>query len=402
MMRHLFKLVWNRKRANALVILEIFAAFMVLFVTLTVALYFVGNFNKPLGYEWNNVWRVSIDVGQASDDEWSEETVNRFRNLLVEVKNMPEVANVAGIQYPPYLQGNSVWGGGAGHPDIYSNEVTDEVFDVLQMDVVAGRPFQASDDAFAWTPVVIDRDLARAVFGNQSPLGQRIDPMWGEKVEGIPDLPDFRVVGVISDFRKDGELEPEHNMMLIRTKVGDVKSRPPRNLVLRLEPGSSNFEQELVRRLQRTAPDWSFSVQPLSRTRDLALRLQLAPLMIGVLIAAFLVLMVGLGLTGILWQNVTRRTAEIGLRRAVGASARGIHSQILLEVFIVVSIGIALGVLLVIQIPILGWMKFLGPSTIPFGIVASALSIYGITTLCALYPSMLAARVQPAEALHYE
>ncbi|HUO84884.1 MAG TPA: FtsX-like permease family protein, partial [Thermoanaerobaculia bacterium] len=164
----------------------------------------------------------------------------------------------------------------------------------------------------------------------------------------------------------------------------------------------TGFEEDLVKRLQSLAPDWSFTVQTLERSRDFWLRLQLAPLMVGGVIAGFLVLMVGLGLTGILWQSVTRRTSELGLRRAVGASAREIHLQILTEVLILVSLGIGLALLLVVQIPIFGWLQFLGPSTIPLGVIAAASMIYLITTLCALYPSILASRIQPAEALHYE
>lgn len=398
MILHLLKLVWNRKRTNLLIIFEIFAAFLVLVVTLTAAIYFIQLYRQPLGYDWRDVWRVSVDVGRSSDDQWSEEMVNRFKLMLDEVERMPEVESVAGIQYPPYSSGTSEYRA-PGKPRFFTVEVTDDVFEVLRVPFVSGRPFDETDNVLSEIPVVLDRDFARAAFGNENPIGQSFDPT---REEPGTEAPRYRVVGVIEDFRKNGELEPERNMMLMRTRVGDISSRPPRNLVLRLAPGSGAFEEELVSRLAQIAPDWSFSVQPLERGRDASLRLRLAPLLVGLVIAGFLVMMVGLGLTGILWQSVTRRTAEIGLRRAVGASAGKIHTQVLVEVLILISLSIILGVVLVAQVPILGWMSFLGPTAIPLGVAAAAALIYATGTVCALYPSALAARIEPAEALHYE
>ena len=61
-------------------------------------------------------------------------------------------------------------------------------------------------------------------------------------------------------------------------------------------------------------------------------RSRLVPLALGATIAGFLMLMVALGLIGVLWQNVTRRTREIGLRRAAGASHGDIRRQVIMEV----------------------------------------------------------------------
>ena len=52
MMRHLLKLVWRRKRASALIMVEIFLSFLVVFIVATLGLYFAGNYRRPLGYDW--------------------------------------------------------------------------------------------------------------------------------------------------------------------------------------------------------------------------------------------------------------------------------------------------------------------------------------------------------------
>jgi putative ABC transport system permease protein len=112
--------------------------------------------------------------------------------------------------------------------------------------------------------------------------------------------------------------------------------------------------------------------------------------------------MVALGLTGVLWQSVTRRTREIGLRRAMGASGPNVHRQILAEVALLSTIAVIAGSIVILQLPILGAFKIVTPAAFTLGFVTSLATIYALTILCGLYPSWLASRLQPADALRYE
>jgi putative ABC transport system permease protein len=162
------------------------------------------------------------------------------------------------------------------------------------------------------------------------------------------------------------------------------------------------FEETLTRRMQDVAPAWSFKVQSLAELRDANHRQRLTPLLAIGLVAAFLVLMVALGLTGVLWQNVTQRTREIGLRRAKGATARNIYGQIVGEILMMTTLSLALAVVLVLQLPFLGLLSYVAPRVLAASLFASIASLYALATLCGLHPARLATRVQPAEALHYE
>ncbi len=70
MIRHVFKLIWNRKRTNFLMMTEIFVAFLVLFAVVALGVYTADNWRRPIGFSYERVWSVSIDMKQVSDDSF--------------------------------------------------------------------------------------------------------------------------------------------------------------------------------------------------------------------------------------------------------------------------------------------------------------------------------------------
>lgn len=398
MIRHLIKLVWNRKRFNFLITLEIFVSFLVLFAVMMFVVYYANNYRQPLGFDYENVWNVEIDVKQQSDDYFTPEQHALTRQLYLAVKDFPEVESVASALSVPYQMSGS-----RGEREFNGRmveferaEVTDDLREVLHLDVVAGRWFSREDDAANFHPVVINRRMAEVVFGSQDPIGKVFD------AEGTR-TKEARVVGVVSEFRKGGELSAPDNFLFIRKNLNDPKDRPPRNLLIKVRPGvTAEFEERLAAKLQAVAKDWSFEVTPLVNLRESLFREMILPVVVLGIIAAFLMIMVALGLTGVLWQSVTQRRKEIGLRRAKGATAARIKNQILGELLIIATFGLLIGALVVVQFPLLDVIGFISGEVYLYSILASALTIYLLTILCGLYPSWLATKVQPAEALHYE
>lgn len=406
MIRHLLKLVWNRKRANALVIVEIFFSFLVVFVLATTALFLASNYRRPLGFDWTDLWTVSIDVGQQTNDEYTPEQVETFAQVLREAEQLDRVGSAAGVLSAPYSGSSSqtVMSLGDGPPqEIEINEVTDGALETLDLDLVAGRWFDRSDDGLAWQPVVIDRDLARAFFGDGEAVGRWLDEKPRKAAGSMPERPRRRVVGVVSEFRQHGELSAPGNYMFLRKRVGDPGQRPLRNLLLEMTPGTpAAYEEEILARLQAVAPSWSFVVRPMAEMRESSFRLRLAPVIVGAVVGAFLMAMVALGLLGVLWQNVVRRTRELGLRRATGATRADVHRQISMELLLVTTFGLLLGILLAVQLPVLDLLPSLSSGVVTAGIATAVALLYALTLAAALYPSWLAGRVQPAEALRWE
>jgi len=395
MIRHLLKLVWNRKRANALIMLEIFISFLVLVFVLTMAISTVGRWGKPLGFEWRDVWQVRVDTGRTPQDA-DPEGAAMVERVLREVRTFPQIESAAASGMPAYSTATwtGVWRVDGKRIETTRDDVTDDFATVMRMPIVRGRWFSAADDGASYRPVVVDEDLAHAMYGNADPIGRKFNE----------DDREIRVIGVVPPYRKYGELSaPNVNMAFTRDSLRGAHAQAPRFLVVRVRPGTpAAFEETLTKRLHDIAPEASFRVTRMESARRLMNRIRMIPVVVGGIVALFLISMVTLGLTGVLWQNVTRRTRELGLRRALGASGANVRRQVVAEVALLATIAVVVGVAVVAQLPMLGIFRVVTPAIFTAGILAALGVIYAITLLCGMYPGWLASRVPPAEALRYE
>lgn len=417
MIRHVFKLIWNRKRTNFLMMTEIFVSFLVLFAVVALGVYTADNWRRPIGYSIDRVWNIGVDMKRASDDTFDATQQETIRQVMLALDEFPEIEASAGTMLAPYQFGSSSsayqWRGRRIEYGVA--EVTDGFKDLLGLQVVEGRWFGPEDDGQTYDAVVINRTMREDLFGTGEAIGQNLSN--DRSPDGSEPERIRRVVGVVEAYREDGEFDGTRNYAIYRkTMAGGAPGpgerpdagsrrarRPPRNLLIRVAPGTTAaFEERLIKRLQAAAPEWSFEVETLASMRDSAIRFAVAPLVAVGLVAGFLMLMVALGLLGVLWQNVTQRTREIGLRRAKGAARGDVQRQILGEIGVMTSLALLAGVLVAIQFPLLDIIYFVEPHVYAIGLAISVTAIYLLTLACAWYPSRMATRVEPAEALRYE
>ncbi len=419
MIRHVFKLIWNRKRTNFLMVLEIFVSFIVLFAVVGIGVYTLDNWRRPIGFSYDHVWDVSIDMKQVSDDDFTQAQAETVRQVMLAFKEFPEIEQAAGTMLAPYEFGASSssyrWHGRMIEYGV--TEVTDGFGDLLNMTIVEGRWFGPQDRGQQYAPVVINRTMREDLFGSGPAIGQTIDqdsnpdeaprrPRPGEPA--IPPEKPRRIVGVVEAYREDGEFDGTRNYVIFRKDMdvfdaADRRNRPPRNMLIKVRQGTTvELQERLIKRLQAAAPSWSFEVTPLSDMRSSAIQFALVPLVGVGLVAAFLMLMVALGLLGVLWQSVTQRTREIGLRRAKGANRMNIRRQILGEITVMTTLALIAGVLVAIQFPLLDIIYFVEPHVYAISLAISVTAIYLLTLACGWYPSRMATGVEPAEALRYE
>lgn len=396
MTKHLLKLVWNRRRANALIVTEIFISFLVLFAVLATAITVGRRWNEPLGFQWRNVWDVSMEFDFDRHEKADPALQAAMFRIVDEARAFPEVASVGISNTPAYSFSTSEGTRMINNRDVTLkyDDVSDGFAETMQMRVIRGRWFNAGDDASAYWPVVLGADAAAAIYGDADPIGQKIEE---------DETTTLQVVGVVDTYRKDGEVAGSDQMMFRRISPNARYGRLGNHLMVRVHPGTPpDLEQRLATRLQQVLPDVSFRVRHMERMRMNMLRTRLAPVIVGAIVGAFLIAMVALGLTGVLWQSVTRRTREIGLRRAMGASGPNVHRQILAEVVLLSTIAVIAGSIVILQLPIIGVFRIVTPPAFALGFVTSLATIYALTILCGLYPSWLASRLTPAEALRYE
>jgi len=397
MIGHIARLVWNRKRANALTIVEVAFSFIVLFAVVLLGVMYLDNARKPLGFDIDRALNVEIDVRQQTDDEWTPEQIERTRTLLTTVRSLPEVEMAACALSVPYQFSSSIGVQRFGGREIEfeRDEVTDDFAELFGLEITRGRWFSRDDNAALIPPIVVNERFATAVFGDDDPIGKVLN-------ESDPRSA-TRIVGVVRDFRKGGELASDSHFMFERANLENPALRPPRNIVVRVRPGTNaQFEEKLAKTMQDTVRDWGFAVTSVESLREQAFRFRMTPLVVLGIVSGFLLIMVGLGMTGVLWQNVTRRTKEIGLRRVAGATPRDVFVQIVGELLVVTSIAIAIALVVVVQAPIFDLIGSVPVAVYSLAVVVSVLLVYGLALAAGLYPSWLATRVQPIDALRYE
>ena len=399
MLKHLFKLIWNRKRQNLLMLLEIVISFIVMFVVLVTVIFLISNYLKPLGFNYRNVWAVNIDWQNAEKADIAE----TLKQLEDAVESFPEA--VAYSYSESYLFTPAAMSGidlKYNNRKISSNLLSgdDHFAEVLDIPVIEGRWFNREDNTSLKKPLIINRNLEKELFRGESGLGKTV-------VSGDDE---YTIVGIVRDIRNSGELTRSKKIAVKRinldAQVDDntfISENFGKRLLIKTRPGTdARFEERLLKQLSAVAKDFRLKTIRLEDARISANKQSMIMPVILLIISGFLIINVSLGFFGVIWYNTNKRRAEIGLRRALGSSAKGIYSQILSEALVLATFGIIIGAILAIQIPLMNVLSFIETNVYVLAFILSILFIYGISSICALYPGKIAANIEPAVALHEE
>lgn len=400
MIKHAFKLMWNRKKRSLLLASEILFSFLVLFVVAGMVITGVINYFQPLGFDYHDVWSLNVNWRAVESDLNHAQMSELFERMGREIKSFPQVRAVS------WTMGSIPYGRGSWGSSLYleGKEMSgrfaftdDEYAKVMDPELIEGHWYSQEDAVSKRRPIVVDKEYAEQFSPNESPVGKILT--------GRGDAPkDYIVTGVISAYRFRGEFSKKEATFMRRFSLTDSLDWWPDVALIKVNPGADvQLEQDILKRVEAVSGGMDVKVERMSDLRSAYIKDTLLGTVTLLTVAGFLVFNVALGLFGVLWYSVSRRRAELGLRRAVGAIAWKVSLQIIFEAVALATFAIIVGIILTAQVPILGIdmpTDFAYQDILAMG--AAAVMIYLIVLLCAIYPSHLAAKVQPAEALHDE
>src|SRR6266576_1331721 len=92
MLAHLFKLIWNKKKQNFLLITEMLISFIVMFAVFTLIVYYYNNYKKPMGFDYDNVWVVHYTppekINSADSVEMFHQTLKQMLRSMTQIKEV--------------------------------------------------------------------------------------------------------------------------------------------------------------------------------------------------------------------------------------------------------------------------------------------------------------------------
>ena len=376
-------------------------------VLMTVAVFSIQVFGRELragpGFRTTHMAKLTISASQA---RYSESQAARFfTHVLEEARALPGVRSASLTSAMPMFtipfQFASFVPEGRELPEqqrtvpVWANCIDDRYFETMGIEVLAGRVFTAADDTSAPPVAIVNDALARHYFPDDDAIGKRLQLVDRERLL-------VEIVGVVKSttYLFPGELpqqgiffpyrqQPRGQMTLLTHTAGESAAQlePMRDLVNRLDPDVPVFDLQTIEAFYdvRAGSPGQVLVNIVGAMGVMGITLTMV------------------GLYGLVSYAVNRRTREIGIRIAVGASYRRIIAMVLRQGIVPAWLGLVVGLLfsstttqLLTRVSPLRYQ--IGSET--YFVVVQV--IFAVTLIAAYIPARRAARVDPTVALRAE
>lgn len=279
--------------------------------------------------------------------------------------------------------------------------VAPKYFQTLGIPLLAGRDFSLQDQGSSRV-AIINQAMARYYFGEKSPIGEHVridrDPRTGG---WYGDDQPYQIVGVVADSKYyDPREAPNRTLYFNAFQEGRVQS----NFALRTNVEASSIESAARHTVSQVLNNVRVErVTTMAAQVDAALVPQRLVALLSGTFGALACGLAAVGLYGLLAYTLARRTNEIGIRMALGATRVDVSRAVLGKAMKLALWGLLLG------LPIAFWAgriaaRFIEdlPVGSPVPIAFGAIAILAVALLAAYFPTRRAARVDPMEALRYE
>jgi putative ABC transport system permease protein len=287
-------------------------------------------------------------------------------------------------------------------PDVTLVTVGDGYFDTIGMRILRGRAFAKTDGTPGHEAAIVNQRFVTMHFQGGDPLGRRIRLTDSSPQLQPPPPIDATIVGVVPTVRQRNFQEPDPDPVVYLPYRADPQRFA--TLVVRAggDPGRiTSLVREEMRAIEPDLP--LFSIQ----TMDQLLAQQRWPFRVfGTMFAIFAVIALVLsavGLYAVTAYSVTQRTAEIGVRMALGAQSKQVMWLVLRRALVQLAIGVPLGIAGAFGVGrLLQILLVQTSSRDPLTIGSIALLMITVSVAACVWPARRATRLDPVTALRYE
>jgi putative ABC transport system permease protein len=282
--------------------------------------------------------------------------------------------------------------------------VSNQYFDILSREIVAGNMFTAEDVTIARKLCVIGETIRKEVFLGQDPIGRQI------RIDKVP----FTVVGLLKE-EGEGTMGQDQDDIVIApyTTVQNrlfghrrgynmiIASALSEDHILDAEIEATELLRESHRILNRDEDDFEITTQ--IELQEITGNVTgILTLILGA-IASISLIVGGIGIMNIMLVSVTERTREIGTRLAIGARESDILIQFLIEAIVLSLTGGVLGIILgIIGNQIIYKLTNFFIPTVPYSILIGFGFAVLVGVIFGYFPARKAAKLNPIDALRYE
>jgi putative ABC transport system permease protein len=354
------------------------------------------------GYDPHNLLTFQILGAQSPNPQQRAATARAIQQRLAALPGIRSVT--ASNPFP--LTGNFYpirWGTAQALADpgkfqaVEPQRVLPGYFETLHTPLLAGRTFTDADNAPDRKVVIVDQVLAAKAFPNESAVGKRIlirlrtpEPEWVE------------IIGVVAHQRNTSLADPGREEVFFAD--GFAGYGAANHWAVRTVDDPEKHTGEIRREIAKISPRFLITqTQPMSALVEHAQASTRFSLLLIGLFAGIAALLAGVGLYGVLSTVVRQRTAEIGVRMALGAAPAGIFHLVVTHGLRLSAAGILIGV--AAGLGLTRWMKSMlvgVQATDPVTFVAMAVLFLAVAGFASWLPALRASHLDPTTALRQE
>jgi len=367
---------------------------------------FVGSFlnlmKVNLGFRTEHLLMFGVNV--SSSRPQVAQAVAYYHDLQDRLARIPGVAGVGSAADGPFSGGtrggNLTVEGYHKRPDEYVGasivEVSPGFFHAMGIPLRAGREFTDRDDAGAPKVVVVNEAFVKKYFAGRDAVGRRM--MNGESNHPVLNL---EIVGVVADSHVDVRKSAKETWYFPYAQW----DKPDRlQYYVRAAGDDTRLAGEIRQVLRAADPNVPMGeLKPMDVWIAQTIYTERLIAMLSAAFGLLATLLAAIGLYGVVAFAVARRTAEIGVRMALGARPSEVLRMILLEAGRMAGLGIAIGLAAAFGLSRLVESQLFGiKAANPAIFACGAVLLAAVAVAAAFVPGWRASRIEPVSALKYE